>query len=431
MPRLVALIFAILALAGAARAAPVDTGHLLAELVPQTQGIQPGGSTHVALRQQIDKGWHTYWRNAGDSGEPTQIAWTLPVGWRAGDFVWKTPERQPYGPLTNYGYSGEVLLPMKITAPADARPGETVTLKAAVGFLVCAEQCIPEDAVLEIALPVVAAAPPADPKWGAPIQAALDAAPKTADLKASFQRTGGRLTLAVAGAPIAGAQASDAYFFPYDSIVVEHSEPQTIERGPQGLTLSIAQGVAFQNPTPPASLAGVLTLDGKAYEITAAEGPAPAGAAGLGPPAARAGDGGVGLGLPLALGFALLGGLILNLMPCVFPVLAMKAASLAGHGHDERAAKSQGLAFLAGVLVSFVALAAALIAVKAAGGAVGWGFQLQSPPVVAALALLMLLVALNLSGVFEVGTSAQGVGSGLAARGGLAGAFFTGVLAVV
>ncbi|MCC7268430.1 MAG: thiol:disulfide interchange protein, partial [Caulobacteraceae bacterium] len=431
MPRLIAALLAFLALAGAARAAPVDTGHLTAELVAQTEGVQAGGSTWVALRQKIDKGWHTYWRNSGDSGEATKIAWTMPAGWQAGDFVWATPHRQPPGPLMNYGYAGEVLLPIRITAPAGAQPGEPVVLKAAAAFLVCADICIPEDARLEIALTVTAAAPPPDRRWSGPIQAALDAAPRPAALTAAFQPQGAGLSLAVAGAPLAGADVADAYFFPFESTVIDHAKPQAIERGPQGLTLTIVPGYAFQGASPPTTLTGVLTVGDKAYEISAARGPPPAGAAGLGPPARGAGGSGGGLGLPLALGFALLGGLILNLMPCVFPVLAMKAASLAGHGHDERAAKTQGLAFLAGVLISFVALAAALIAVKAAGGAVGWGFQLQSPPVVAALALLMLLVALNLSGVFEVGTAAQGVGSGLAARGGLAGAFFTGVLAVV
>jgi DsbC/DsbD-like thiol-disulfide interchange protein len=124
MARLLALLITFLALAAApALAAPVDTGHLTAELVPQTQGIAPGQTTHVALRQKIDKGWHTYWRNSGDSGEPTVIAWTLPAGWTAGEIIWAAPSRQPTGPLMNYGYAGEVLLPVPVTAPADARPG--------------------------------------------------------------------------------------------------------------------------------------------------------------------------------------------------------------------------------------------------------------------------------------------------------------------
>lgn len=436
MRRLAGLLLAALplplTLAGAALAEPVDTGHLKAELIAQTQAIAPGQTIQVALRQEIDKGWHTYWRNPGDSGEATKIGWTLPAGWRAGEFVWQPPEPQPAGPLVNYGYSGEVILPMTLTAPADATPGRSVTLRAAAAFLVCEEICIPEDALLELTLPVQGE--PAQPagRWAQPIARALEAAPQKAELAAAFEHDEAGLKLAVTGDLLAGADMADSYFFPFDGAVIDHAAPQTTERGPQGLTLSLTPSYAFQGPEPPQVMAGVLKVGEAYYEIEAQAGPLPAEAAGLGPPVARAGGGGgVGLGLPLALVFAALGGLILNLMPCVFPILAMKAASLAGHAHEQTAARRQGLAFLVGVLVTFLALAGALILAQAAGAAVGWGFQLQSPPVVAALCLLMLAVALNLSGVFEIGTSLQGVGSGLATRGGLAGAFFTGVLAVV
>jgi thiol:disulfide interchange protein len=430
MMRFLAILFALAAF-GAAHAAPVDTGHLVAELVPGAEAIAPGQTLHVALRQKIQKGWHTYWRNAGDSGEPTQVAWTLPPGWKAGEIIWPTPQRLPVGPLMNYGYSGEVLLPIALTAPADARPGETVRLKAQAGFLVCEEICIPEQAALQLDLPVVAAPTAGQGEWGRKVAQAVADAPKPAGLAAAFQRTpGGGVALAVAGPALKGADAGDAYFFPFDGTVIDHAKPQAIERGPEGLTLTLAPGVAFQEGAGPASLAGVVALDGRAYEVSAAAGPPPAGASGLGAPAAKAAPG-AGLGLPLAAAFALLGGLILNLMPCVFPVLAMKAASLAGHAHETAAARKQGLAFGAGVLVTFLALAGLLIALKAGGAAIGWGFQLQSPPVVAALSLLMLAVALNLSGVFEAGQSLQGAGGAFASRGGLAGAFLTGALAVV
>ena len=427
---LLALI--LLAWAPTAQAAPVNTGHLVAELVSETPAIAPGQTIQVALRQKIDAGWHTYWRNPGDSGEATKIAWTLPPGWQASDFTWPAPEPQPAGPLVNYGYSGEVLLPMRLTAPADAPVGQTITLTAAAAFLVCEEICIPEDAVLTLALPVQAE--PAQPsgRWARPIAQTLAAAPQAEPaLTAVFNYSEGALSLAVAGAPLAGRDLAGSYFFPFDEAVLDHAAPQGIERGPEGLTLALTPSYAFQSPEPPQRLEGVLKAGDAYYEITATPGPAPAGAAGLGPPPARSGGSGAGLGLPLAILFAALGGLILNLMPCVFPVLAMKAASLAGHAHEQAAARRQGLAFGAGVMVTFLVLAGALVAAQAAGAAVGWGFQLQSPPVVAALALLMLAVALNLSGVFEVGASLQGMGSGLAAKGGLTGAFFTGVLAVV
>jgi thiol:disulfide interchange protein len=418
---------------GATAAQPVNTGHLTAELVASAQGVSPGQTIDVALVQKIQKGWHTYWRNAGDSGEATKLAWTLPPGWAASGFTWPAPHRLPVGPLVNYGYEGEVILPVRLTAPADARPGQTVTLRGAAAFLVCADICIPEDAVLSLQLPVTAGPAPMDPTWGPRIEKVLAEAPKPAGLQAAFQKDGSAVKLAITGAALKGADLAGAYFFPFAGTVIDHAKPQPIERGPEGLTLTLAPGYDFQSPTPPKALDGVLAVGGKAYEVSAAPGPLPAAAAGLGPPPAKlaAPAGAADLGLASAAAFALLGGLILNLMPCVFPVLAMKAASLAGHGGEQAEARRQGLAFGVGVLATFLALAGLLIALRAAGSAVGWGFQLQDPPVVAALALLMLAVALNLSGVFEIGTSVQGVGSGLATRGGLAGSFFTGALAVV
>jgi thiol:disulfide interchange protein len=428
---LAGVLFALLMSAGMAQGAAVNTGHLTAELVPAAQGIAPGQTIHVALRQKIQKDWHTYWRNAGDSGEATQIKWTLPPGWSAGEFVWPAPHRLPVGPLVNYGFEDEVLLPVAITAPADARPGQTVKLDAAVAFLVCADICVPEDARLSLDLPVTPGPAAADPKWGPAIQRTLAEAPKPAGLTAAFAKQGELLKLAVTGAPLTGADLSKAYFFPYSGAVLDHAKPQPIERGPEGLTLTLTPGYAFQEGSGPTEIGGVLSLGDKAYELTAAPGPPPAGAAGLGPPAATAEAGGTNFTIVTAALFALLGGLILNLMPCVFPILAMKATSLARHAHGRREAQVQGLAFGAGALATFLVLAGVLIALKAAGSQVGWGFQLQSPAVVAALALLMLAVALNLSGVFEVGTSLQGAGSGLASKGGLTGSFFTGALAVV
>ncbi|TAL37199.1 MAG: thiol:disulfide interchange protein [Phenylobacterium sp.] len=428
---LLGLLCALL-LPAMAAAQPVNTGHLTAELVASAQGVTPGQTLDVALRQQIQKGWHTYWRNAGDSGEATKLTWTLPAGWSASDFTWPVPHRLPIGPLVNYGYENEVILPVRLTVPTNAAVGSTVTLKAKADFLVCADICIPESASLELSLPVTAGPAPADPVWGPRIAKVLADAPKPAGLTGAFEVAGGALKLAITGAPLKGADLSEAYFFPFAGTVIDHAKPQTIDRGPEGLTLSITPGYDFQGPTPPKQLGGVLVVAGKGYELTAAAGPLPAAAAGLGPPPAKAGPAAAGadLGLLSAAAFAFVGGLILNLMPCVFPVLAMKAASLAGHGGAHGDARRQGLAFGAGVLATFLGLAALLIALRAAGSAVGWGFQLQDPPVVAALALLMLLVALNLSGVFEVGTSLQGAGSNLASRGGLAGSFFTGALAV-
>ncbi|USQ95707.1 protein-disulfide reductase DsbD family protein [Caulobacter sp. RL271] len=423
-------------LAGAALAGPVvNSGHIESELVAQEAGIAPGGTVYVALRQKIIPGWHTYWRNPGDAGEATKIAWTLPQGWSAGDMVWPTPIKAKLGPLLDYAYEGEVFIPVPISAPADAEVGTTISLNAAVSYLVCEQVCVPEDAKLTLLLPVVAGAPSADPKWGPIVAEVLAKAPKPAGLKAVFKLDGQALKLAVTGGPLKGADMAGAYFFPYSPKVIEHAAEQLIDRGPEGLTLSLKPGYDFVGGgTPPVELQGVLSTKAGAWEVTATAGEPPAVAAGLGaPPAETATDAGgaVAGGLAGALVFAFLGGLILNLMPCVFPVLSMKAASLAGHAHDAGKTRLQGLVFLLGVVTTFLALAGLLLAVRAGGAAVGWGFQLQSPIVIAALALLMLLVALNMSGVFEIGTSVQNVGSGASARDGATGAFFTGALAVV
>jgi thiol:disulfide interchange protein DsbD len=421
-------------LGGQALAGPiVNSGHIESELVAQEAGIAPGGTIYVALRQKIVPGWHTYWRNPGDAGEPTKITWTLPEGWTAGDMVWPTPKKTRLGPLLDYAYEGEVLIPTPITAAADAKPGTTLSLTADVFYLVCEQVCIPEEAKLSLLLPVVADSPKPDPKWGAVIGKVLADAPKPAGLKAVFKLEGQALKLAVTGGLLKGADMAGAYFFPYSPKVIEHAAEQTIERGPEGLTLTLKPGYDFVGGgTPPSELAGVLATKAGAWEVTAVAGDPPPQASGLGAPPADAKPPGQATGgLVGALVFAFLGGLILNLMPCVFPVLSMKAASLAGHAHETSKARLQGLAFLLGVVATFLALAGALLAVRAGGAAVGWGFQLQSPLVIAGLALLMLLVALNMSGVFEIGTSVQGVGAGASSKGGVTGAFFTGALAVV
>jgi thiol:disulfide interchange protein DsbD len=439
-----------LGLATSAYAAPlhpeVKTEHNDVELVPETTAAAPGSTLYVALRQVITPGWHTYWRNPGDAGQATALSWTLPPGWSAGDIVWPAPEQDLTGPIMNYVLTGEVYLPVPIAVPASAKPGDTVTLKAAVSWLVCKDVCIPEDADLTLTLPVTAGTPTSEPQYGQAIAQTLAAAPKPAGLDARFQVQGDVLKLSATGGPLKGADVAHAYFFPYDGAVIDHAKAQSAQAGPDGVTLTIPAGYAFsKGKQPPAEMMGVLSLGaGQAYEIDAKLGPLAAGAAGATPPAVSTpgssakggGGGGVShvksdLGLIGAIGLAFLGGVILNLMPCVFPVLSMKGAALARHVETPEHARAEGLAFFVGVLATFVGLAALLIAARAAGQAVGWGFQLQSPAVVAILALIMLASALNLSGVFEAGLSAQGLGGGLATKPGLAGAFFTGVLAVV
>jgi len=421
--------------AGAACAQSVKTPHVTSQLVAQTAGAAPGSTLYVAVAQALDAGWHTYWRNPGDAGEPAKISWTLPPAWRAGDIVWPAPDRFAAGPIMSYGFEGKLLLPVPIEVPVVARPGTTATLKAHVDYLVCAQICIPGEADLALNVPIVAGAPKMTPGWGATIAAGLEAAPKPAAIAATFGVAGGKLRLSASGTALNRTSAAGAYFYPYDDKLIEHGRPETVDRGARGLTLTMTPGPAFSQGPPPPGASGVLAVEGKVYEITARRGPAPAGSGGLGPVATSADGGGTagagGAGVLLAAGSAFLGGLILNLMPCVFPILSMKAAALAGHGDEPGRARGHGLAFLAGVLATFLVLGGVLIATRAAGAAVGWGFQLQSPLMVAALSLVMLAAGLNLSGLFEVGASLQGVGSTVASGQGLFGSILTGVLAVI
>ncbi len=422
-------------------AGPQRTERIEAELVPLSAWAAPGSTAVVAVKQTIQPGWHTYWRNPGDSGGATTLTWTLPGGVRAGDIVWPVPERQRLSSLMNYGYSGEVWLPVPIEIPASARAGTTLPLTVKASFFVCsAEMCVPEDLTLRLDLPIREGAAPLDRRHGAAITAVLENAPRPAGIEARIAVEDGVLTLSAAGGPLAGRDPGPSYFFPFEGGVIDHPAAQTGAWGPQGLTLRLQPGGETRATGLSGPVGGILVTAGGAFEIRAEPGAVLAGTAGSGALAA-APDGGASApaadqtSLPLfaqALLFAILGGLILNLMPCVFPILAMKAASLAASAHDPRHARRDGLAFLAGVLTTFLLLAGVLLALRAAGEAVGWGFQLQSSPVTAGLALLMLAVALNLSGVFHVGAGLQGAGSGPLARlpGGV-GAFFTGALAVI
>ena len=446
MTRLLRL-FVLLGLLFAASAATAQDGRvqrterIAAELVAMSQWAAPGSTAIVAVRQDIEPAWHTYWRNPGDSGGATTLTWTLPEGAEAGGIVWPLPERQRLSGLMNYGYSGQVYLPVPVEIPAGARPGTTLALSVRALFLVCsAEMCVPDELTLTLELPVREGAAPLDPRHGAAIQTLLETAPRPAGIEARVALENGVLTLSAAGGPLAGRDPGPSYFFPFEGGVIDHPAPQSGSWGPQGLTLRMQAGGGVRGGGLQGPVAGVLSTAHGAWEVTAEPGPVLTGTSGSGdlapaedqPPTTEAATRVEWAGFVQAALFALLGGLILNLMPCVFPILAMKAAALTASAHDPAHARRDGLAFLAGVLATFLVLAGVLLALRAAGEAVGWGFQLQSPAVTAGLALLMLAVALNLSGVFHVGAGLQGAGSGPLARlpGGL-GAFFTGALAVV
>ncbi|MCX7357798.1 MAG: protein-disulfide reductase DsbD family protein [Alphaproteobacteria bacterium] len=426
-----------------------------AELHSSRAAVAPGERFTVVLRETINQGWHTYWRNPGDSGEPTQLTWTLPTGWRAGEIQWPAPEAVPFSILVNYGYEGEVLFPVEISVPANARPGSTVTLTAAAYWLVCSDVCVPEDATLTLSVPVAAQGRD-DPQWAA----------RVADAVANIPRRDPQVTASIApgspaqlqvNAPIPGATAfRDVRFFPFDRGVIKAAVAQAPRANESGqILLNLTPDL--NDNLGQAPLNGVVVFKAEvggrwrafAFEIAAEPGAAVS-SEGYAPVAfsddypladlerGSAGGGAVApsaepltsVALLAALGLAFLGGLILNIMPCVLPVLSVKALQFAG-GVQSGDARRHGVLYFAGVMVTFLALAGVLIALRGAGEAVGWGFQLQAPWMTSALALLFFVIGLNLLSVFEFGSSAQNVGAGLASRGGDMGAFFTGALAVI
>jgi thiol:disulfide interchange protein/DsbC/DsbD-like thiol-disulfide interchange protein len=417
------LAFPLLGMAAPPEAA---TEHVQARLVSSQGTVAPGQRFTVALEQNIKSHWHTYWLNPGDSGQATTLEWS---GTQAGAIQWPTPTVQAIGPLVNYGYEGRVALLVDVTVPAGAKPGSRFKPAAEVRWLVCKDVCIPEQVSLGLELPVAAeakAGPDAAQieEWRAAIP---KPAPFAAQLKPAPQ--GFRLS-----GPTAGV--TKAYFFADTWGAVAHSAPQALKADAGGWSLDIPAGDEPVKAGQPLSGVVVLTTAGgeQAWTVSApmpegaGKGPGPAdlsapAADAAAPAPAPEGD----LGLLPALALALVGGLILNLMPCVFPVLSIKALALVREGNH----KAEGLAYTAGVLASFAALAAVLIALRAGGQQVGWGFQFHSPVFVLVVAYLLFLVGLNLSGFFDVGGSFTGIGSSLAARQGLAGSFFTGVLAAV
>ncbi|WGF88777.1 protein-disulfide reductase DsbD family protein [Marinivivus vitaminiproducens] len=423
--RLLALL-AVLALPvlRPAAAESVRTDNVTAELMSEAAVAAPGDTVWVAMRQQIREGWHTYWRNPGDSGDATRLSWDLPEGVTAGDIIWPTPSRLPYGPLTNYGFKDEAWLLVPVTVPADWPAGRTLPLRAHAQWLVCAEICIPEEGVLSLDLPT-GGATVADPALAEGFAGARAALPGDSPWPATAQVTSERIGLRLDAAGIDASRISDAYFFADRPGAVEPSAPQARNVDRSGLTLEIAPGRTAQE----GPLTGVLVLterlDGgpvsHAFEVRPETGIVPAAIAAT-----------ADLGLWQALVLAFGGGLILNLMPCVFPVLAMKALALARQGDmPARERRLHGLAYGLGVVVSFVAIAGLLLALRAGGEAVGWGFQLQSPIVVLLLAWLLFIVGLSLSGLVALQGAFAGAGAGLAHRGGAAGAFGTGVLATM
>jgi thiol:disulfide interchange protein/DsbC/DsbD-like thiol-disulfide interchange protein len=431
--------------------------HSEAHLVPEVTSIQPGTPFTVALFFEMDPGWHIYWRNPGDSGLPTTIAWTLPPGFEAGDVQWPTPSRIAYFPLVDYGYYGEVALLVEITPPHDLAPVGTVPVEAFVEWLICQEICLPAYAELRVEIPVSGEGPRPDPRWAGlfhDTRASLPAAVGGWNAEAEVTISG--YVLGVWPADGQQPLPDSVYFFPSDEAVLDHAAPQRARIDDGRLTLTLDRSAYARDPSP--VLRGVLLReDGGTWDeaglvpALAVEAPVegvPAGTGAAAPEADRAPGAAVGTatlsGVPaaggpdagvtvaLALLFAFLGGILLNLMPCVFPVLSIKLLGAVGQGGGDRAGiRNQGLFFGLGVLLSFLALAGLLIALRAGGAQLGWGFQLQSPVFVALMAGLFFAIGLNLMGLFEVGMTLTRLGGRAGAPSGFWESLSSGVLATV
>ncbi len=441
--RLLCLLFALPSLALAAESAAVKKGAVGAQLVSDAAAIVPGQPFTVALRLQHDPHWHSYWIAPG-TGYPTSLTWTLPGGFKAGEIQWPTPHivKDSAGKITGNGYEHEAFLLVEITPPTSLAPGSTVKLAAVAEWLMCETVCMPGDAKLEISFPVGTAAP--DTQWAGPLAAAraqLPAAITGWDATASHD--GAKLTLRLTPKPGTTHVPQDLHFFAADGFN-DYAKPQVVRAENGGWVIESPLDAAADKTTK--RLTGVLTstngwTPGSGYAGLAIDVALSSSSqqSALSTQSSSADPQVSGLRSQVSQGsllgtlaLALAGGLILNLMPCVFPVLGIKILGFVNQsGNDKSRIVTHGLVFTAGVLLSFWALAGVLLALRAGGAQLGWGFQLQSPAFVFGMAVFLLVFALNLSGLFEVGLAATGVGGKLQMQDGYTGSFFTGALAVL
>ncbi|HEY0447177.1 MAG TPA: thioredoxin family protein [Allosphingosinicella sp.] len=420
MIHLRAFLISLLALLGCAAHAQLPQpgrNAIRAELVAETAAPAAGGTVTLALVMRPDKGWHGYWKNPGDSGIETRIDWDLPAGLKAGPLQYPVPGRLMIAGLMNYVYKGDYAQLIALEVPSGLRPGTRLPVRGKVDYLACTDEiCVPESAEIELDLPVGAGSGRRNPA----VDRYRQALPKALGTEGRFESRDGRLRLAI---PLpASLPVSEAYFFPLTDGVLAYSAPQAVSRS--GDTLIVETDAA--TGAMPALIEGVLKIgEEDGLSLTARPGTVPAAGVALASAAEEQSAGGGAI--LAALAGALLGGLLLNIMPCVFPILSLKALSLAKAGGDETAARREALAYTAGVVLICLVLGGGLLALRAGGAAVGWAFQLQDPRVIISLLLLSTAIALNLAGLFEI--PAITGGGRLAARGGAGGAFWTGALA--
>lgn len=415
-----ALLFSLAAaLPALAASNSADAPHVHLQMVVPVASFHPGEPADGGLYFKIDPGWHIYWKNAGDAGEPPHIKWTLPEGVAAGPLQFPAPKRMPLGPLMDFGYEDEVLFPFVFNVAQTVKSGPVV-LHANVDWLVCQATCIPGKAELELTraittIPAEAVYVSSDRDLFKRLSGKLPK-PLPAGVNAVFQPDKDGFRLAVE----TGQRESTAAFFPSDEDILSNPAPQKLTPTAKGFILELKKDANLA--ANPARLNGVLELSGgRAYELAALPGTVPAGGSTLD-----------WTQLARITGLAFLGGLLLNLMPCVFPVLFLKGLALVRSGQQERRTlRAHGLVYAAGIVVSFWVLVAVLLGLRLAGSSVGWGFQFQSPVFLLLMAGFLFFLGLSLAGQFEIGLTLTGAGGTLAAKHGYTGSFFTGVLAVV
>ena len=415
-------MLALLVLIGlqAPAAAQQTPGNIAVSLLPGAKEAPAGGSIPIAFVMKPKPGWHGYWKNPGDAGAEATIAWTLPKGVTIGDLRYPVPERLIVAGIMNYVYEHDYAVLADLKVAADVAPGTRLPLRAKLDFLACTNEiCVPESA--EVSAEIVAGAAGAAAVKDARFDAFEAAMPKPLGPEGRFAVENGRMRIAV---PLPEAvTVDDPYFFPLEYGSLDHSAGQAVSRSGD---LLIVETNAGPNAAGLAAMPGLLKIgDGQGLLLTAKPGMVPP----AGKPVASGGaqaEGGLGV-IVAALAGAIVGGLLLNIMPCVFPILSLKALSLAKAGGDERSARQEALAYTAGVVLVCLALGGVLLGLRAGGAAVGWAFQLQDPRVILMLLLLVTGIALNLAGLFEL--PAIGGGTRLAGAGGAQGAFWTGALA--
>ena len=374
----------------------VDTGHARISLIKDHSDFVPGTSINIGLKVSMDKGWHTYWRNPGDSGGPIVIDWDLPKGFSVSDIKWPLPEKIEYPPLMTYGYEDFVIYPMVLSIPADYSDDY---FEMAADILICADVCIPESGKISSNMLDIESDSliyewlESIPSKSLPITTSLN--DNNLEIKFTFEK-----------------EIKEIYFFPDENNSIDYSSKQNFYKKDDDYFLSIKLfNDEFQN------VSGVLDIDGTGYNVSNGK---------------FEDFNEEGLSLITALIFALIGGLILNLMPCVFPVISLKVLSFVSMGGSSpRKIRNHALVFTVGVIASFMLIALTIVLLKQAGNFVGWGFQLQSPLIVGLLSLVMVFISLVLITDNSFGESLTKLGNIGGSENGYYSSFLTGVLAVV